>query len=122
MRPSQDRWLYRELRLGSSHRTQTDRHADLCHGYYEEGAAAEGEVLIDAWLPGYERTLEALPDLERLGGSHAQRDVFIDLAISSAIRAGGTTEGERLGRERWTRRAGHLDAEWLARLAANALR
>jgi len=26
------------------------------HAYYEEGAAAEGEALIDAWLPGYDRS------------------------------------------------------------------
>ena len=63
-----------------------------------------------------ERMLEAMPDLERLGGSHAQRDVFIDLAISAAVRAGAMKESERIARERWTQRARHLDADWLARL------
>ena len=69
-----------------------------------------------------QRMLEAMPDLERLGGSHAQRDVFIDLLISAAIHAGATKDAERVARERWTRRASHLDADWLARLVAEALR
>ena len=63
-----------------------------------------------------ERMREAMPDLERLGGSHAQRDVFIDLMISAAIHAGATKDAERVAKERWTRRARHLDAGWLARL------
>ena len=63
-----------------------------------------------------ERMREAMPDLERLGGSHAQRDVFIDLMISAAIHAGATKDAERVAKERWTRRAGHLDGGWLARL------
>ncbi len=69
-----------------------------------------------------ERMAEAMPDLERLGGSHAQRDVFIDLAISAAMLAGGAREAERIARKRWTRRARHLDAGWLARLAGKTLR
>ena len=68
-----------------------------------------------------ERMREAMPDLERLGGSHAQRDVFIDLLISAAIHVGATKEAERVAKERWTRRARHLDAGWLARLIAEAL-
>lgn len=63
------------------------------------------------------RMAEATPDLDRLGGSHAQRDVFIDLAIAAAVRTGGAGEAERIARKRWTRRARHLDAGWLARLA-----
>ncbi len=70
-----------------------------------------------------DRMLESLPDLERLGGSHAQRDVFIDLAISAAIHAGaGMTEAESIARERSMYRARHLDASWLARVAHTALR
>ena len=63
-----------------------------------------------------ERMREAMPDLERLGGSHAQRDVFIDLMISAAIHAGAMKDAERVAKERWARRAGHLNAGWLARL------
>ena len=60
-----------------------------------------------------DRMTRAMPELERLGGSHAQRDVFIDLAISAAIHTGATSEAERIARERWTRRARHLDADWV---------
>ncbi len=68
--------------------------------------------------PARERMGLAMSDLERLGGSHAQRDVFIDLAISAAVRAGARDEAERMARERSTRRASHLDDDWLARLVA----
>lgn len=69
-----------------------------------------------------ERLVEAMPELERLGGSHAQRDVFVDLAIAAAIHAGATNGARRIARERWTQRASHLDADWLARLVASAPR
>ena len=99
----------------------------------DEGAQASGPVVSmvcsaigahgrSRYATALDRMLEALPDLERLGGSHAQRDVFIDLAISAAIRAGAMTEAECIAKERWTHRARHLDAGWLDRLAANALR
>ena len=99
----------------------------------DEGSQSSGPVVsivcdaIAAYGHGrygaaLERMLEAVPDLERLGGSHAQRDVLIDLTVSAAIRAGATTEAECIARERWTRRARHLDAGWLARLGGNALR
>ena len=95
----------------------------------DDGKQSSGTVValvcdaISAYAQGqYETTLdrmvEAMPELERLGGSHAQRDVFIDLAISAAIRAGAQNEAERIARERWTRRTSHLDADWLARLVA----
>ena len=93
----------------------------------DDGAQSSGPVValvceaITAYGQGHyeaatERMLEAIPDLERLGGSHAQRDVFIDLLISAAIHAGAKKDAERIAEERWTRRARHLDADWLARL------
>lgn len=98
----------------------------------DEGAQASGPVVsmvCDAiahhgrgrHATALERTLEALPDLERLGGSHAQRDVFIDLAISAAVHAGAPEEAVRIASERWTRRAHHLDAAWMSRLERQLL-
>lgn len=84
-----------------------------------EAICAYGQGQHDTAL---ERLVEAMPELERLGGSHAQRDVFIDLAIAAAIHAGAMNEARRIARERWTRRASHLDADWLARLVASAPR
>lgn len=78
-----------------------------------EAIAAYGQSRHQAAM---KRMLEAMPDIERLGGSHAQRDVFVDLLISAALRAGAAKVAERVARERWTRRAGHLDADWFAGL------
>ena len=58
---------------------------------------------------------EALPELERLGGSHAQRDVLIDLAIAAHLRADAAPRARALAERRWTRRAGHLNEAWLRR-------
>ena len=82
-----------------------------------EAISAYGRGQYDTALG---RMVEAMPELERLGGSHAQRDVFVDLAISAAIHAGAQIEAERIARERWTRRASHLNADWLARIVAEA--
>ena len=60
----------------------------------------------------------ALPDLDRMGGSNAQRDVFIDLAISAYLRSGDQDAARQIARSRYTRRAGHLDDGWLQRLCA----
>ena len=62
---------------------------------------------------------QALPDLDRMGGSNAQRDVFIDLAISAYLRSGDQDAAREIARSRYTRRAGHLGDDWLERLCAN---
>ena len=98
-----------------------------------EGAQSSGPVVsmvcnaigahgLGRYASARERMLEAMPDLERLGGSHAQRDVFIDLAISAAVRSGAAKIAGHIARQRWTRRARHLDAKWLARLVAEVPR
>ena len=56
-----------------------------------------------------------LPELPRLGGSNAQRDVYIDLAVSASVRAGDFEAAREVAKERWARRAGHLDEAWLDR-------
>lgn len=61
----------------------------------------------------------AMPALERLGGSHAQRDVLIDLTIAAHLCAGATATAMAVAERRWTRRAGHLDQTWLRRMAAH---
>ena len=63
------------------------------------------------------KSLEGLLlDLPRLGGSGAQRDVFIDLAIVAHRLGGDAGAAEALARRRWRGRAGHLDEGWLAGL------
>ena len=79
--------------------------ADIC-----SGIAAYGKG-------GYRKAAQvfrrAVPELARLGGSNAQRDVYIDLAVSASVRAGDFEAAREVAKERWTRRAGHLDDTWL---------
>ena len=58
----------------------------------------------------------ALSDLTCLGGSGAQRDVFVDAAIAANRRAGRPERAQELAAARSSRRAGHLGQAWLARL------
>jgi len=56
----------------------------------------------------------ALPELARLGGSHAQREVFEDTYIAACLRAGRHDKAaERLG-ARLARRPSARDRSWLA--------
>jgi len=41
--------------------------------------------------------------------------VYIDLAVSASVRAGDFEAAREVAKERWTRRAGHLDDAWLDR-------
>ena len=88
--------------------------ADLCSGIaaYCGGRYQDAALLI-------RRTL---PDLARLGGSNAQRDVYIDLAVSACVRAGDFEAAREVAKQRWTRRAGHLDDAWLDRQCSGAIR
>jgi tetratricopeptide (TPR) repeat protein len=56
-------------------------------------------------------------DLQRIGGSHAQRDVFDRITIEAALRGGYTEAAEALLRDRMTRRGGALDGYGAARLS-----
>ena len=99
----------------------------------DEGKQPSGSVVADlcsgiaAYCSGrYRDAAEvlrgAIPELARLGGSNAQRDVYIDLAVSASVRAGNFEAARHLARQRWLRRAGHLDQAWLDRLCARANR
>jgi hypothetical protein len=55
-----------------------------------------------------------LPEVTRVGGSHAQRELFEDTYIVACLRAGrGEAARERLG-ERLARRPSLRDRRWLA--------
>lgn len=58
-----------------------------------------------AWL----HLRSGLAELQKVGGSHAQRDVFSRLAVESALRGGYLDAAERLLHERTTLRGGHED-------------
>lgn len=78
----------------------------LCEGM---GALARGEYGLAA------RILEsALPELERLGGSHAQREIVEDSYISTCLRAGQAEKAAALLKARLRRRPSRADARQLA--------
>lgn len=59
----------------------------------------------------------ARPSLQMAGGSHAQRDVFERLTIDSALRAGFFEDAALLLADRKSRRGGHADGYWDARMS-----
>ncbi|MYJ76293.1 MAG: tetratricopeptide repeat protein [Gammaproteobacteria bacterium] len=92
----------------------------------DEGKQASGSVVADicAGIAAYGKggyrdaaqvIRRAVPELARLGGSNAQRDVYVDLAVSASLRAGDIAAAREIAKQRWTRRAGHLDDAWLDR-------
>jgi hypothetical protein len=60
----------------------------------------------------------ALPELERIGGSHAQGDVVIDCLISAYLHSGDRAAAEAVLTQRSSSRACHLNQDWLDRLEA----
>jgi hypothetical protein len=56
----------------------------------------------------------ALADLPRIGGSHAQREVFEDTYIVACLRAGERGKAEERIRMRLARRPSARDERWLA--------
>jgi hypothetical protein len=58
-----------------------------------------------------------LSDLQGVGGSHAQRDVFDRITIEAALRSGYMTTAETLLQDRIRRRCGAIDGYAEARLA-----
>lgn len=56
-------------------------------------------------------------DLQQIGGSHAQRDVFDRITIEAALRSGYADAAEALLQDRMARRAGSVDGYTAARLS-----
>jgi tetratricopeptide (TPR) repeat protein len=75
-------------------------------------AFAAGEYSV-AWM----HLRAGRADLQRIGGSHAQRDVFDRITIEAALRGGYTEAAEALLRDRMARRGGALDGYAAARLS-----
>lgn len=91
---------------------------------FETGSAvseAVGEAIgaFGAGRYGEAATLlaAAMPEIARLGGSHAQRDVLVDLHIGAHLGAGDIATARALAEARAAKRAGHLDEAWFSRMA-----
>lgn len=61
------------------------------------------------------------PMLARIGGSHAQREVFEDTLLETYIRAGWYDAARTMLDERLSRRSSVRDTYWLGRLEADAV-
>ena len=63
------------------------------------------------------RILEPLmPDVVRIGGSHAQRELWEDMLIVACLRGGETRKARALIDRRLHRRPSARDRKWLAML------
>lgn len=71
-----------------------------------EGLAAFGEARYDT---AFKQLAAAQPLFQKMGGSHAQRDVFERVTIDAALRAGYLADAERLLAERTGLRKGAAD-------------
>ncbi len=60
-----------------------------------------------------------MPQLARIGGSHAQREVFEDTLLEAYLRARQHEQAESMLQERLDRRSSVRDSFWLARLKAD---
>lgn len=78
------------------------------------GAFANG-----AYDEAVQRIEPAFDQLARMGGSHAQREVFEDTLLEAYLRAGHFDRAEKLLRTRLNRRASVRDMYWLGRAQAN---
>jgi len=81
---------------------------DLCAG---AAAYARGDYALAADTLG-----AALPELTRVGGSHAQREVFEDTFIAAASRAGQHERARARLAKRLARRPSARDRRWLAQI------
>ena len=61
------------------------------------------------------------PMLARIGGSHAQREVFEDTLLEAYVRAGRYDEAKTMLDERLSRRSSVRDTYWMGRLEAEAV-
>ena len=82
--------------------------AALCGGVGALGRGEAAQILVSA-----------LADLVRIGGSHAQREIFEDSLIVAYMRSGQSAKAAPLLRARLGRRPSTRDETWLALCSGN---
>jgi hypothetical protein len=99
-----------------------------CRSRLEAGRLPQGEVVPELcagatafargeYAEAVVRLGGALPELARVGGSHAQREVFEDSYIVACLRAGEHGKAADRLRARLARRSSARDLRWLAQAA-----
>ncbi len=103
----------------------TDERAGQCRARLDAGRLPQGTVVPELcagaaafargdYAEAAAQLGSAMPELARIGGSHAQREVFEDTYIVACLRAGeGAKAAERL-KTRLARRSSARDERWLA--------
>jgi tetratricopeptide (TPR) repeat protein len=103
----------------------TETRIGECHTRLDAGRLPQGPVVpllcagAAAFAAGDYKTAaarlgEAMPDLRRIGGSHAQREVFEDTYIVACLRAGEHGRAAERLQARLARRPSARDERWLA--------
>jgi tetratricopeptide (TPR) repeat protein len=101
-----------------------DRHVDGLRALAARGSPLVEEVVLPLVLGirafgqrNYEETIRLLQplgeQLVRIGGSHAQREVFEDTLLQAYLRSGRCEQATALLQERLSRRASDRDVVWL---------
>lgn len=96
-----------------------------CRSRLEAGRLPQGSVVPELcagaaafargdYAEAVEGLASALPELDRIGGSHAQREVFEDTYIVACLRGGELSKAAERLRSRLTRRPSARDERWLA--------
>lgn len=99
--------------------SETRHHCEFVNAIKHPGilAATGLEAYRDHdFVTAYQCLAKAMPVMQEIGGSHAQRDIFDRLGIEAAFRAGLSKEASALMRERDKLR-GHKDQYSLSRWA-----
>ena len=115
---------------GSGDEGALGRMMDRLRGAAEQGNILAGEVIlpmvqgIAAFAEGnYSQAVQSLEPLAgqfvRIGGSHAQREVFEDTLLEAFLRAEQFDKAEEMLRERLSRRESVRDTFWLGRVQAS---
>ena len=103
----------------------TDERAGQCRARLDAGRLPQGTVVPElcvgaaAFARGdsaeaVARLGAAMPELARIGGSHAQREVFEDTYIVACLRAGERQKAAERLKTRLARRPSPRDQRWLA--------
>jgi hypothetical protein len=114
---------------GSGNDAHAVQRAEQCRERERAGKLPQGPVVpmlcagAAAFARGdYEQTVDligyALPELARVGGSHAQREVFEDTYIQACVRTGFYDEAVARLQQRLARRPSSRDRLWLDSIPA----
>ena len=108
-------------RLVARLKTQGDQGDDLSREMTLPIALGAAAFVAGDYAAAADLMEPTYPMLARIGGSHAQREVFEDTLLETYIRAGRYDAAKDMLDERLSRRSSVRDTYWLGRLEADAV-